>query len=106
MFSKLPDFAIGLNIQFHLFIQTPEKISICSEQQSVAYAENFRGGGQVSSQSCDVTNQLREVPKTILWGSGGMPPGKFCKIAPKNTLCAFWKQVLDNTVFTFFIFRV
>jgi len=24
----------------------------------VAYAENFRGGGKVSSQSCDVTNQL------------------------------------------------
>ena len=31
-----------------------------------------------------------------------MPPGKFCKITPKNThFCAFWKQVLDNTVFTF-----
>jgi len=25
---------------------------------AVAYAENFRGKGQVSSQSCDVTNQL------------------------------------------------
>jgi len=24
----------------------------------VTYAENFRGGGQVLSQSCDVTNQL------------------------------------------------
>jgi len=24
----------------------------------VAYAENFQGVGQVSSQSCDVTNQL------------------------------------------------
>jgi len=24
-----------------------------------------------------------------------MPPGKFCKITPKNThFCAFWKQVL------------
>jgi len=34
-----------------------------------------------------------------------MPPGKFYKIAPKNThFCAFWKQVLDNTVFTFFYF--
>jgi len=30
-----------------------------------------------------------------------MPPGKFCKITPKNThFCAFWKQVLGN----FFIF--
>jgi len=26
--------------------------------QAVAYAENFRGRCQVSSQSCDVTNQL------------------------------------------------
>jgi len=42
---------------------------------------------------------------TILGVSGGMPPGKFCKITPKNThFCAFWKQVLDNTVFTFFYF--
>jgi len=24
----------------------------------VGYAENFRGGGKVSSQSCDVKNQL------------------------------------------------
>jgi len=24
----------------------------------VEYAENFRGGGKVTSQSCDVTNQL------------------------------------------------
>jgi len=36
-----------------------------------------------------------------------MLPGKFCTITPKNAhFCAFWKQVLDNTVFTFFIFRV
>jgi len=34
-----------------------------------------------------------------------MSPGKFCKITPKNThFYAFWKQVLDNTVFTFFYF--
>jgi len=26
--------------------------------KSVAYAESSQGGGQVSSQSCDVTNQL------------------------------------------------
>ena len=40
-------------------------------------------------------------------GGGVMPPGKFCKLTPKNThICAFWKQVLDNPVFTFFIFRV
>jgi len=33
--------------------------------------------------------------RTILGESGGMPPGKFCKITPKNThFCAFWKQVL------------
>jgi len=42
---------------------------------------------------------------TILGGSGGMPPEEFCKITPKNVhFCAFWKQVLDNTVFTFFYF--
>jgi len=29
---------------------------------------------------------------TILGGSGGMPPRKFCKVTPKNThFCAFWK---------------
>jgi len=40
---------------------------------------------------------------TILGESGNMPPGKFCKITPKNThFCAFWKQVLDNTIYTFF----
>jgi len=34
-----------------------------------------------------------------------MPPEKFCKITPKNThFCAFWKQVLDNYVLTFFYF--
>jgi len=43
--------------------------------------------------------------KTILGGSRGMPPRKFCKITPENMhFCAFWKQVLDNTVFTFFYF--
>ena len=31
-----------------------------------------------------------------------MPPGKFCKITHKHThFCAFWKQVLDNTVYIF-----
>ena len=59
--------------------------------------------------SSSVRNQFRGSAEgtTILGGSGGMPPGKFCKITPKNThFCAFWKQVLDNTVFTFFIFSV
>ena len=42
---------------------------------------------------------------TILEGSGGMAPGKFCKITPKYThFCAFWKQFLDYTVFTFVYF--
>jgi len=42
---------------------------------------------------------------TILGASGGMLLGIFCKITPKNThFCAFWKQVLDNTVFKFFYF--
>jgi len=56
-----------------------------------------------------VTLQInfRESAKgtTILGVSGDMPSGKFCKITPKNThFCAFWKQVLHNTVFTFFNF--
>ena len=43
--------------------------------------------------------------KTILGGSGGMPQGKFCKTTPKNThFCAYWKQVLDITVFCIFLF--
>ena len=38
-------------------------------------------------------------------GVRGHAPGKFCKITPKNThFCAFWKQVLDNTIFAFFYF--
>jgi len=53
---------------------------------------NFRGRAEVT---------------TILGVPGACPRGKFCKITPKNThFCAFWKQVLYNTVFTFFIFRV
>jgi len=74
---------------------------------AVAYAENFRGGGQVSSQSCDVTNQLQGKCRRHDHSRGvrGHTPGKFCKTTPKNThFCAFWKQVLDNTVFTFFYF--
>jgi len=54
-------------------------------------------GGQVSSQSCDVTNQLSGECRRHdhSRGSGGMPLGKFCKITPKNThFCVFWKQVL------------
>jgi len=32
---------------------------------------------------------------TILWRPGGMSPGKFCKLTPKNThFCAFGKQIL------------
>jgi len=30
----------------------------CAPLEAVARAENSWGGGQVSSQSCDVTNQL------------------------------------------------
>jgi len=44
---------------------------------------------------------------TILRGSRGMPPRKVCKITPKNMhfhFCAFWKEVLDNSVFTFLYF--
>jgi len=46
-----------------------------------------------------VTSQINfrgsALGTTILEGPGSMPPGKFCKITPKNThFCAFWKQVL------------
>jgi len=65
--------------------------------QSVSYAENFRGGAKFCHNL--VTSQINfrgsAEGTTILGGSGGMPPGKFCKITPKNTrFCAFWKQVL------------
>jgi len=45
----------------------------------------------------DVTINFRGSAEgtTILGGSRGMTPGKFCEITPKNThFCAFWKQVL------------
>ena len=85
----------------------------------MAYAENFRGGAiprgdnhlwRHTIYDNHVTSQINfrgsAEDTTILGGSGDMPPGKFCKIAPKNThFCAFWKQVLDNTVFTFFYFE-
>jgi len=46
-----------------------------------------------------VTSQINfrgsDEGTTILGGFGGMPPGKICKIPPKNRhFCAFWKQVL------------
>jgi len=49
---------------------------------SVAYAENSRGGAKFRHKR--VTSQIN-ARTTILGGSGGMPPGKFCKITPKNT---------------------
>jgi len=75
----------------------------------VAYAENFQGGAKIRLNP--VTSQINFSGSaectTILGGTGGMPPGKFCKITTKNThVCEFWKHVLDITVFTFFIFRV
>jgi len=81
--------------------------SVGDGTQSVAHAENFRGRGQVSSQSRDVTNQLWGSAEgtTILGGSGGVPRENFAKLHLKiRIFCAFWKQVLDNTVFTFFYF--
>jgi len=53
--------------------------------------------GKVSSQSCDVTNQLSGKCRRHdhSRGSGGMPPGKFFQITPRNThFCAFCKHVL------------
>jgi len=65
-------------------------VTIVWRQNHVTSQINFRGSAEGT---------------TNLGGSGGTLPGKFCKITPKNThFCAFWKQVLDNTVFTFFYF--
>ena len=56
-----------------------------------------RGGSKVSSQSCDVTNQLyweyrRHNHSKVVRGHA---PGKFFEITPKNThFRVFWKQVL------------
>ena len=57
----------------------------------------FRRGAKVSSQLCDVTNQLygecrRHEHSRVVRGRA---PRKFCEIASKNThFPAFWKQVL------------
>ena len=80
-----------------------------SREHPVEYAENFRGGGRFRHNR--VTSQINfrgsAEGTTILGGSGSISPGKVCKITPKNThFCAFWKQVLDYTVYTFFIFRI
>jgi len=63
----------------------------------VAYAENFRGASKFRHNRVTSKINFRGSAEstTILRGSGSMPPGKFCKITPKNThFCAFWKQVL------------
>ena len=52
----------------------------------VAYAESFRGGGKVLSQSCDVTNQFGECRRNDHYKVvRGHAAKKFCKITPKNT---------------------
>ena len=52
----------------------------------VAYAESFRGGAKVLSQSCAVTNQLGECRRHEHYRVvRGHAPKKFCKITPKNT---------------------
>ena len=54
--------------------------------ETVAYAESFRGGAKVLSQSCDVTNQLGECRRHSHYRVvRGHAPKKFCKITPKNT---------------------
>jgi len=56
---------------------------------AVPYAENFRGG-QVSSQSCDVTNQLQGKCRRHDHSRGvrGMPSGNFAKLHLKHAfLC-------------------
>jgi len=65
--------------------------------------------GGASFRHNRVTSQInfqgRAEGRPFQGGPGSMAPGKFCKITLKNThFCAFWKQVLENTVFTFFYF--
>jgi len=64
---------------------------------AVAYAGNFRRGAKFRHNR--VTSQIHfrgsAEGTTMLGVSGGMPPGKFCKITPKDThFCASWKKVL------------
>ena len=52
----------------------------------MAYAESFRVGVKFSSQSCDVTNQLKEWRRHDHYRVvREHAPEKFCKITPKNT---------------------
>ena len=47
----------------------------------VAYAESFRGEAKVSSQSCDVTNQMGSAEGTTILGwSEVMPQKNFAKL--------------------------
>ena len=69
----------------------------------MAYAENFRGGAKFRHNR--VTSQINfrgsAEGTTILGKSGGMIPGKFCKITPRNThFCAFWKHRRKGRHFT------
>ena len=66
----------------------------------MAYAENFRGGPSFRHNL--VTSQTNFRPN-ILGGFGGMPPGKFCKITPKNNHLPLKIRIL---FIRFFIFRV
>jgi len=72
-------------------------INTVSWLSPAAYAENLRGGAKFRHNR--VTSQINfrrsAEDTTILGWSRDMPPGKFCKITPKNThFYAFWKQVL------------
>ena len=53
--------------------------------RTVGYAESFRGEAKVSSQSCDVINQLGDGGRHDHYRVvRGHAPEKFCKITPKN----------------------
>ena len=76
-------------------------------RQPVAYAENYRRGAKFRYNR--VTSQIN-FRTTILGGSGGMPPGKVCKITPKNTQITPKNTHLHLKIrilfIHFFIFRV
>ena len=77
------------------------------EDEGPRGTEEDRDKGEKTGDKGGRDRGTRKVGQNEQKPSAGTPPGKFCKITPKNThFCSFWKQVLDNTAFTFFIFRV
>jgi len=86
-------------------INAPGLLKLCALQWRTQKISEGRAKFRHNHVTSQINFRGSAEGTTILGGSGGMPLGKFCTITPKNThFCAFWKQILDNTVFTFFYF--